>query len=58
VSILAVGLLLEEAFALSVAGAANESGDEEIMYPGGRGQEVVFKWVDDTGNSNKLGTRQ
>ena len=51
-SILAVDLdlLLEEAYTLSEAGAANESGDEETLYPGGRDQEMVIKWVNNTGN--------
>jgi len=43
--------LHEEADRLAVEGADKESDDEDILYPGGRGQEMVFNWVDDADKS-------
>jgi len=40
--------LHEEADRQAETGADKESDDTDILYPGGRGQEMVFKWVDDT----------
>jgi len=39
--------LHEEADRLAVEGADKESDDEDILYPGGRVQEMVLNWVDD-----------
>ena len=36
----------EEVDRLAVEGADTESDDEDTLYPGGRGQEMVFNWVD------------
>ena len=43
--------LYEEADRLPVEGADKKSDDEDNVYPGGRGQEMVFKWIDDADNS-------
>jgi len=43
--------LHEEADRLAVEGADKESDDEDILYPGGRGQEMGFNWVDDADKS-------
>jgi len=43
--------LHEEADRLAVRGADKESNDEDTLYPGGRGQEMVFNWVDDADKS-------
>jgi len=43
--------LHEEADRLAVEGADKKSHDEDTVYPGGRGQEMVFNWVDDADNS-------
>jgi len=41
----------EEVDRLAVEGADKESDDEDNLYPGGRGQEMVFNWIDDAGKS-------
>ena len=38
--------LHEEADRLAVEGADKESDNENTLYPGGRGQEMVFNWAD------------
>jgi len=38
--------LHEDLDRMAVAGADKESDDKDILYPGGRGQETVFNWVD------------
>ena len=43
--------LHEEADRLAVEGADKESDDEGTLYPGGRGQEMVFNWIDDADKS-------
>jgi len=43
--------LHKEADRLAVEGADRESDDEDTSYPGGRGQEMVFNWVDDADKS-------
>jgi len=43
--------LREEADRLAVIGADKESDDEDILHPGGRDQEMVCNWVDDTDKS-------
>jgi len=41
----------EEANRQAVEGADKESDDEDTWYPGGRGQGMVFNWVDDEDKS-------
>jgi len=41
-----------EAIRLAVAGADKESDGKDILYPGGRGQEMVFNCVDNAGGKN------
>jgi len=43
--------LHEEADRLAVEGADIESDNKDTLYPGGRGQEMVFNWVDDADKS-------
>jgi len=43
--------LHKETDRLAVKGADKESDDEDTLYPGGRGQEMVFNWVDDADKS-------
>jgi len=43
--------LHEEADRLAVEGANKESDDDDILYLGGRGQEMGFNWVDDADKS-------
>jgi len=39
--------LHEEADRLAVEGAGKESDNENTLYPGGRGQDMVFNWADE-----------
>jgi len=51
--------LHKEADRLSVEGNDKESKDEDTLYPGDRGQEMIFNWVDDADKSNHtLGAQQ
>jgi len=43
--------LHKEADRLAVERADKESDDEDTLYPGGRGQKLVFNWVDDADKS-------
>ena len=43
--------LHEEADRLAVEGADKESDNENTLYPGGRGQEMVFNWADEADKS-------
>ena len=46
--------LHEEADRLAVEGADKKSDDDDTLYPEGRGQEIVFNWVDDADKSKHL----
>ena len=43
--------LYEEVDRLAVEGADKENDDDYTLYPGGRGQEMGFNWVDDADKS-------
>ena len=45
------GPLHEETDRLAVEGADKEIDDEDTLYPGCRGQEMGFNWVDDADQS-------
>ena len=41
----------DDADRLEISRADQDSDDEDILYPGGRGQELGFNWVDDANKS-------